>query len=294
MKVLVTGAHGQLGIDVVDVFSQIGHEVISCGREELDITDMDNSQRVIMHHSPDIIIHCAAYTAVDAAETDIDGAYLVNTVGTRNIAIASESVGAKLVYISTDYVFNGQADRPYHEYDNTDPQSIYGKSKRAGELLVQELTTKWFIVRTSWMFGLHGNNFVKTMLHLGRENRQLQVVNDQKGSPTYTKDVVHFLVNLTATEKYGVYHASNSGACTWYEFTKAIIEEAHEVLGVSLPAILEPCTTDQFPRPAPRPSNSVLEHVAIRTNGFDELPHWRDGLRQFLLDMKQDRDLYLK
>lgn len=294
MKVLVTGAQGQLGIDVVDVFSQIGHEVISCGREELDITDMDNSQRVIMHHSPDIIIHCAAYTAVDAAETDIDGAYLVNTVGTRNIALASESVGAKLVYISTDYVFNGQADRPYHEYDNTDPQSIYGKSKRAGELLVQELTTKWFVVRTSWMFGLHGNNFVKTMLRLGRENRQLQVVNDQKGSPTYTKDVVHFLVNLTASEKYGVYHASNSGACTWYEFTKAIFEDAHRVLGVSLAATLEPCATDQFPRPAPRPSNSVLEHVAIRTNGFDELPHWRDGLRQFLLDMKQDRDLYLK
>lgn len=294
MKVLVTGAEGQLGIDVVDIFRQIGHEVISCGRKELDITDMDNSQRIIIRHSPDIIIHCAAYTDVDAAETDVDSAYLVNTVGTRNIALASESVGAKLVYISTDYVFNGQSDRPYHEYDNTDPQSIYGKSKRAGELMVQELTTKWFIVRTSWMFGLHGNNFVKTMLRLGREKPQLQVVNDQKGSPTYTKDVVQFLANLIASEKYGVYHASNSGACTWYEFTKAIFEDAGELLGVNLSAILEPCTTDQYPRPAPRPQNSVLDHVAIRTNGFDELPHWRDGLRSFLLAIKQDSDLYLK
>lgn len=294
MKILVTGAQGQLGRDVVDVFSKIGQEVISCSKEELDITDLDRSQQVIKHHTPEIIIHCAAYTAVDAAETDIDRAYLVNAVGTRNIAIAAEKVGAKLVYISTDYVFNGQADQPYHEYDNTDPQSIYGKSKRAGELLVQNLCSKWFIVRTSWVFGIHGNNFVKTMLRLGQEQPLLQVVDDQRGSPTYTVDLARFLVNLTETEKYGIYHASNSGSCTWYEFTGAIFEEASQLLGVAFSARLEPCTTDQFPRPAQRPQNSVLDHIAIRTNKLEDLPHWRNGLRQFLLDMKHDPELYLK
>lgn len=294
MKILVTGAQGQLGHDVVDVFSKIGHEVISCGREELDITDMDQSQQVILYYSPEIIIHCASYTAVDAAETDIDRAYLVNAAGTRNIALAAEMAGAKLVYISTDYVFNGQSDHPYHEYDNTDPQSIYGKSKRAGEILVQSLCSKWFIVRTSWVFGLHGNNFVKTMLRLGQEKPLLQVVNDQKGSPTYTVDLAHFLINLTDTEKYGIYHATNSGACTWYEFTQAIFEEARELTGLSISAKVEPCTTEQFPRPAQRPKNSVLDHVSIRTNKFDDLPHWREGLREFLLAMKHDPELYLK
>ncbi|UNK18013.1 dTDP-4-dehydrorhamnose reductase [Paenibacillus sp. N3/727] len=292
MKVLVTGAQGQLGQDVVSLFGEAGHRVIGCGREELDVTNMDQCQQMISAYLPDAIIHCASYTAVDTAETNVDEAYLVNAIGTRNIAFSAEQVGAKLVYISTDYVFNGKAIHPYHEYDNTDPQTIYGKSKRAGESLVQSLCSKWFIVRTSWVFGPYGSNFVKTMLRLGQEKPLLQVVNDQKGSPTYTVDLVRFLLDLTATEKYGVYHASNSGSCTWYEFAKAIFEESHELLGLSFSAKLEPCATDEFPRPAPRPQNSVLEHLAIRNNKFDDFRHWREALREFLLDMKHNPELY--
>lgn len=294
MKVLITGAHGQLGQDIGRIFNLAGHEVFSCGREELNITDLDQCFQVSSTRRPDWIIHCAAYAAVDAAETDVDGAYLVNAVGTRNIALAAEKIDAKIVFISTDYVFSGTSERPYNEYDSPDPQSVYGKSKLAGEQMVQHFCSRWFIVRTSWLFGLHGNNFVKTMLRLGQEKPLLKVVNDQKGSPTYTVDLAQFLINLISTEKYGIYHASNSGSCTWYEFTSAIFEEAREQLGFTITAELQPCTTEEFSRPAPRPANSVMDHLAIRLNQFEDLPHWREGLKQFMLDMKQHPELYLK
>ncbi|MEC0093589.1 dTDP-4-dehydrorhamnose reductase [Paenibacillus macquariensis] len=281
MKALVTGAAGQLGTDVVTILLSNGHDVLACGRKELDFTDLAQCQQVIGQFQPDVVIHCAAYTAVDAAETDIDGAYKVNAVGTRNIAVAAESNGSKLIYISTDYVFDGTSNESYQEYDNTNPQSIYGKSKRAGEVLVQSLSTRYFIVRTSWVYGAHGNNFVKTMLRLGQEKPSLKVVHDQKGSPTYTVDLTNFLLELMVTEKYGVYHASNSGACTWYEFTQAIFEEARK-LGISIIAEPEPCSTDEFPRPAHRPANSVMEHLSIRTNGFQDIRPWREGLIDFL------------
>ncbi|AUO06980.1 dTDP-4-dehydrorhamnose reductase [Paenibacillus jamilae] len=282
MKVLVTGASGQLGKDVVKVFQEQGHDVVGYDREQLDITDMDQTMKIVGQYQSDAIIHCAAYTAVDAAETDMDTAYQVNAAGTRNMVLAAEEVGAKLVYISTDYVFDGTAEQPYHEYDNTNPQSIYGKSKRAGEVLTETLSSRYFIVRTSWVYGLYGNNFVKTMLKLGQEKSQLQVVNDQKGSPTYTVDLARFLAELIQTEKYGVYHASNSGSCTWYEFTQAIFQDAIEFLGTKIRATLEPCSTEQFPRPAARPRNSVMEHIAIRTNGLRDLRDWREALRDFL------------
>ncbi|WP_145028195.1 dTDP-4-dehydrorhamnose reductase [Paenibacillus sp. Y412MC10] len=285
MRVLVTGASGQLGKDVVALFQQKGHEVMGCSRSELDITNLEQCQQIINEFQPDSIIHCAAYTAVDAAETDVDGAYRVNAVGTRNVAVAAEKAGAKMVYISTDYVFNGRSEVPYQEYDNTDPKSVYGKSKRAGEVLTQSLSSRYFIVRTSWVYGLHGNNFVKTMLRLGQEKPQLQVVHDQKGSPTYTVDLARFLEELVQTEKYGVYHASNSGDCTWFEFTQAIFEEAKE-LGFMIKAQVEPCTTEQFPRPAPRPANSVMDHLSIGTNGLTDLRPWRDGLVDFLKQIK--------
>lgn len=288
MKVLVTGASGQLGIDTVKVLQAKGYEVLGCDRETLDITNLEQCQQVITSFQPEVIIHCAAYTAVDAAETDIDGAYLVNAVGTRNIAVAAESVQAKVIYISTDYVFDGQGVQPYHEYDNTDPQSIYGKSKRAGEVLIQSLSSRYFIVRTSWVYGLHGNNFVKTMLKLGQEKPQLKVVHDQKGSPTYTVDLAEFLTELMVTEKYGVYHASNSESCTWYEFTQEIFKQAIDTLGVDIQAVLEPCATSEFPRPAPRPANSVMEHLSIRTNGFTDIRSWQEGLNAFLQEYKND------
>lgn len=287
MKVLVTGSAGQLGQDLMLLLQKQGHEVLGCDRQEMDITNLEQCVEVIGGFRPDAVIHCAAHTAVDAAETDIDAAYLINATGSRNVALAAERAGAKLVYISTDYVFDGMGTKPYHEYDNTDPQSIYGKSKRAGEILVQSLSSKFFIVRTSWVYGKYGNNFVKTMLKLGQEKPLLQVVDDQKGSPTYTVDLARFLLELIQTEKYGVYHASNSEACTWYEFTQAIFAEAEDILGLKFTAKLEPCGTEQFPRPAPRPRYSVMEHLSIRTNGFEDIRPWREGLRDFLFEMKE-------
>ncbi|MEK3772669.1 dTDP-4-dehydrorhamnose reductase [Paenibacillus sp. FSL R5-0887] len=288
MRVLVTGSAGQLGQDILFLLKQHGYEVMGCDRQEMDITDLEQTKAVIGGYVPDAVIHCAAHTAVDAAETDIDIAYLINATGSRNVALAAEKVGAKLVYISTDYVFNGLGSNPYHEYDNTDPQSIYGKSKRAGEMLVQSLSSKYFIVRTSWVYGKYGNNFVKTMLKLGQEKPLLQVVDDQKGSPTYTVDLARFLTELIQTEKYGVYHASNTESCTWYEFSQAIFAEAEDILHLKFTAKLEPCATEQFPRPAPRPRYSVMEHLSIRTNGFQDLRPWREGLRDFLYDLLED------
>ncbi|WP_281890061.1 dTDP-4-dehydrorhamnose reductase [Paenibacillus sp. YYML68] len=275
MKILVTGAQGQLGRDVVRVLGK-NHNVLGLGRLELDITDLEQCQYRIEEFRPDAVIHCAAYTAVDKAETDEDQAYLINANGTRNIAVASERIGSKFCYISTDYVFDGNAASPYREYDNTNPMSIYGKSKRAGEILTQSLSSKYYIVRTSWVYGLYGNNFVKTMLELSKTRDQLHVVNDQVGSPTFTQDLAIFLGELVATDKYGIYHATNSGNCSWYDFAKAIFEEH------GLTTVISPCTTEEFRRPAPRPQYSVLEQMSLRTNGFNELRHWREALIDFL------------
>ncbi|WP_426451097.1 dTDP-4-dehydrorhamnose reductase [Paenibacillus sp. S-38] len=275
MKVLVTGANGQLGQDVVALFAE-QHEVRGLGRAQLDITELEQCLEQVESFRPDVIIHCAAYTAVDQAETDVDGAYRVNAVGTRNMAVAAEKVGSKLCYISTDYVFDGKGTSPYKEYDKTNPSGIYGKSKEAGEQLAISLCSRYFIVRTSWVYGLHGNNFVKTMLKLSEDRDRLKVVHDQIGSPTFTEDLAGFLLALVGTEKYGIYHASNSGTCSWYEFAKAIFEESGKA------TIVEPCTTDEFPRPAPRPSYSVMDHLSIRINGFSEIRPWREALVDFL------------
>lgn len=278
MKILVTGANGQLGQDVVKVLS-LNHVVYGFGREQLDFTNESQCFEVLETLKPDIVIHCGAYTAVDLAETEEDLAYKINAFGTRNLAVASEKVGAKLCYISTDYVFDGTGTKPYREYDNTNPQSIYGKSKRAGEHLVQTLSTKYFIVRTSWVYGLYGANFVKTMLKLAQDRDSLKVVNDQFGSPTYTVDLANFLEQLIQTERYGIYHASNSGVCSWFEFANAIFEESGKKMFV------EPCSTEEFPRPAPRPRYSAMEHMSIRANGFEDLRPWREGLQAFLKEL---------
>lgn len=284
-RVMVTGAAGQLGYDVVKTFKAEGHQVLACDKNQMDITDQQQCTDMIKTFRPHIIIHCAAYTAVDQAEVDEDTAYEINASGTRNIAVAAESVKAKLVYISTDYVFDGSGSTPYREYDVTNPQSVYGKSKLAGERLVQSLCTQWFIIRTSWVFGVYGSNFVKTMLELMAKRPQLQVVHDQQGSPTYTVDLARFIHTLSTSEKYGIYHASNSGTCTWYEFAQAIREEAGKQSGFEPTAELTPCTTDQFPRPAPRPAYSVMDHLAIRTNGLEPLRPWREALIAFLKEL---------
>lgn len=278
MKVLVTGGTGQLGQDIVRIF-HAKYEVTACSSKELDVTDLAQTRRIVKEQQPDVIIHAGAYTAVDQAESEEEQAYRVNAYGSRNIAMAAAEVQAKLCYISTDYVFNGEASKPYKEYDNTKPIGVYGKSKRAGELFVQQWVKRYFIVRTSWVFGKGGHNFVKTMLKLAQDRSELQVVNDQVGSPTYTKDLAEFLLELTATEQYGIYHATNTGQCSWYEFAKAIFEEQ------AIDIKVQPCTTEEFPRPAPRPKYSVLDHLSIRAQGLPDLRHWREGLRDFLREM---------
>lgn len=278
MKIIVTGANGQLGRDLAKQLEE-RHEVIGLSRKELDIRDAEQCRQMMQQIRPDAVIHTAAYTAVDLAESDEDEAYRVNAFGSRNVAVAAERVGAKVCYISTDYVFDGLSSTPNKEYDNTNPTSVYGKSKRAGEWLVQSLCSNYFIVRTSWLYGKHGSNFVKTMLALASEKKRLKVVNDQTGSPTYTVDLSRFLAELIATEKYGIYHASNTGYCTWYEFAEAIFAE------IGMAVEVEPCATEQFPRPAQRPKFSVLDHLAIRANGFSAQRHWRDALREFLTEL---------
>lgn len=278
-RIIVTGAEGQLGQELVNI-EDGRYEIIGLGRSTLDVTDIKLCRRAVSEIAPFAIIHAGAYTAVDLAESKPDEAYKVNAAGTRNLAMAAREANVKLCYISTDYVFDGQSSRPYNEYDNTDPQSVYGKSKRAGELLLQSLCSSYFIVRTSWVYGKYGNNFVKTMLKLAQDRDSLKVVSDQVGAPTYTRDLALFLLNLIETEAYGIYHASNTGTCSWFEFAQAIFEER------GIRTVLSPCTTAEFPRPAPRPAFSVLDHSAIRQNGFSDMRSWREALRAFLAELE--------
>ncbi|WP_230986629.1 dTDP-4-dehydrorhamnose reductase [Cohnella fermenti] len=273
--VLVTGANGQLGGELTR-WQEPGVRIVGCDRKRLDVTDLRQCRDVLAEVRPDAIIHAAAYTAVDKAEAEPDEAYRVNAGGTRNLALASSELGIPMCYVSTDYVFDGTSCEPYNEYDNTNPKSIYGKSKRAGETLLQALNPKGFIVRTSWVYGAYGANFVKTMLRLGVEKAAVNVVHDQVGSPTYTYDLSRFLLELVRTEAYGIYHASNAGTCSWYEFAKAIYEEAGMNVQTS------PCSTADFPRPAPRPAYSVMDRSAIRWNGLTDLRPWREALREYL------------
>lgn len=275
MKVMITGKNGQLAADLIRVLKS-DHEIYGFNRREMDITDFASVQKTVEKVRPDLIIHAAAYTKVDQAEQDRDTAFLVNAYGTRNMVVAAQQIDAKTVYLSTDYVFAGTADAPYCEFDAVGPQSVYGKSKLAGEEMVKSISNKFYIIRTSWLYGQHGDNFVKTMLRLGEEREELFVVNDQIGSPTYTMDLAFFIQELMLTDKYGIYHASNSGRCSWYEFAKAIFEEA------GLPVRVHPVATKEFPRPAPRPAFSVLDHLSIRLSGFSAFRHWREALKEFM------------
>ncbi|WP_317966254.1 dTDP-4-dehydrorhamnose reductase [Paenibacillus sp. CCS19] len=281
MRIVVTGANGQLGRELM-LRSDPAYELFGFGRAELDITDLAQCRAALERIKPDAVIHCAAYTAVDRAETDSDAAYQVNAAGSRNIAIAAREAGAKLAFVSTDYVFDGRSTTPYNEYDRTNPLTVYGKSKLAGEQLVQSLHDRYFVVRTAWVYGAHGANFVRTMLRLGEAGGTLKVVSDQLGSPTYTADLAQMLLTLVTTEAYGIYHATNSGSCSWYEFAAAIFEEG----GLAAQAV--PCTTAEFPRPAPRPAYSVLDHSALRANGLPPMRHWREALRDFMQQLQHN------
>ena len=276
MKVLVTGVKGQLGYDVVNELKKRGMEAVGVDLEEMDITDAASVDKVLKDAAPDAVIHCAAYTAVDAAEDQEELCRRVNRDGTRNIARVCRELDIKMVYISTDYVFNGQGTRPWEPEDERQPLNVYGLTKCEGEEAVQELLEKYFIVRIAWVFGINGRNFVKTMLRLAENNKRVTVVNDQYGSPTYTYDLAKLLVDMVQTQKYGIYHATNEGICTWYEFACEIFKQA----GIEMEVV--PVSAAEYPAKAKRPENSRMSKEKLTENGFDRLPPWQDALKRYL------------
>lgn len=275
-RVIVTGGKGQLGVDMGICLRKQGWEVYSFGKEELDITESGQVDWLFRKIRPHAVVHGGAYTKVDQAESDLKTAFQVNAFGSRNIASAAERENAKLVYVSTDYVFNGESRNPYQVHDETDPINVYGQTKLAGEQFARKLNSRHFIVRTSWVFGAHGGNFVRTMLRLAEEKPSLAVVADQTGSPTYTADLADCIANMLQTNRYGMYHVSNSGSCTWYEFAKAIFHKA----GIDIP--VSPLTTDQFPTAARRPAYSVFNHEELIRRGFPPMRSWQEALTDFL------------
>lgn len=283
MKILVTGVKGQLGHDVVLEAARRGIECVGADIDEFDITDAAQTMDFITRHAPDVVVHCAAYTAVDRAEDDPAACEAVNATGTENIVRAVRAIDAKMIYISTDYIFDGEGDRPFEVNDPAAPKSVYGRTKYMGEEAVRASLTKYFIVRISWVFGVNGGNFVKTMLRLAQKTKELRVVNDQIGSPTCTADLAPLLLDMAATDKYGVYHATNEGYCSWYEFAVKIFEYAGidmKVTGV---------TTEEYTAAkAARPKNSRMSKASLTSAGFGLLPRWEDTLKRYVDEVKDN------
>ena len=271
MKVLVTGANGQLGYDVVKELQKQNIECFGATRQNFDIVDFKTTKDFIFNYLPDAIIHCAAYTAVDKAEDETELCYKVNSEATKNIAEICKEINAKLLYISTDYVFDGTKDGFYEVDDETNPINVYGKSKLLGEIAVQKILKKYFIVRISWVFGEHGNNFVKTMLRLGKDHKEINVVSDQYGSPTYTADLAPLLVEMIKTDKYGIYHATNEGVCSWAEFAEKIFKIANMDVKVNY------TSTKEYPAKAKRPVNSRLK------KNIEKIERWQDALKKIFI-----------
>jgi dTDP-4-dehydrorhamnose reductase len=276
MKVVVTGAAGQLGKDVLLELERKNHQAFGADRQQLDITIEEEVIAYISEIKPDVILNCAAYTNVDAAEENEEDAYRINAIGTENLAKAAKQIGAKLLHVSTDYVFDGTATKPYEVDEPTKPLGAYGRTKLAGEQLLQKHLDEFFIVRTAWVYGVYGNNFVKTMIRLGKERGEVGVVHDQVGSPTYTVDLAMFMVELMESDKYGIYHATNSGVCSWYEFAVEIFKQA------GMDVQVKPLTSEQFPRPAARPKYSVLSKKMIEKQGLTPLRDWKEALAAYL------------
>ena len=276
MRVFVTGASGQLGYDVCLALARRGMEYRGVSSKELDIRDREKVMRILNDYSPDAVIHCAAYTKVDRAEEEPELCAAINAIGTRNIAEACAKINAKLLYISTDYVFPGAGEQFYEPEDPTGPLSVYGRTKLEGEEAVKELLDRYFIVRISWVFGLNGNNFVKTMLRLAESNDTVRVVDDQIGSPTYTADLAPLLCDMICTEKYGVYHATNEGICSWADLAEEIFA------GMEKQVKINRVTTAEYSAGAPRPLNSRLSKARLTAMGFLPLPPWQDALKRYL------------
>jgi dTDP-4-dehydrorhamnose reductase len=282
MKILVTGYSGQLGYDVVQEGLRYGLDIVGTSSKDLDITQEQNVTEFVKKLNPDAIIHCAAYTAVDKAEDEKEICWKVNVDGTKYLADAAKLANAKFMFVSTDYVFDGRGTTPYSEKDYPFPVGYYGKTKYEAEKVLQEIIEEYFIVRISWVFGINGKNFIKTMLKLAEKNETLNVVSDQYGSPTYTFDLAHLLIEMIQTEKYGIYHASNEGFCSWADFAKEIFKQAEKSV------IVKGITTEEYPTRAARPKNSRMDKQKLISNGFKKLPKWEDALSRYLNEIKHE------
>jgi dTDP-4-dehydrorhamnose reductase len=273
MRIIITGANGQLGREIAR--QREPNEIILAGRKELDITDGSRVSSFMQEIKPDAVIHCAAYTNVDGAESDEDGAFRVNAVGAQNLAAGCLEIGARLVYVSTDYVFDGTKQGGYREFDPVNPQTVYGRTKWQGEELVRQILGRHYIVRTAWLYG-EGKNFVRTMLQLAEKQHTLRVVADQVGTPTSTVDVAQAIYRLLDSDAYGTYHASCQGQCSWYDFACEIFRQAGKQVQVL------PVTTAEFPRPAKRPAYSVLDNYMLRMTVGDPMRSWQEALAEYV------------
>ena len=282
MKVLVTGYAGQLGWDTVHLLEARGVEARGVDMQDFDLTDGEAVRAYVQSYRPTAIVHCAAYTNVDKAESQPEVCAKVNGMGTVNIVRAALSVGAKVVFISTDYVFPGTGEEPWKVDDPYGPQNVYGMSKVQGEDAVRSLMTRYFILRTSWVFGKNGRNFVRTMLRLGKEKNEIRVVDDQVGSPTYTKDLARVICDLLPTDKYGIYHVRNEGFMSWCDFAKMIMQKA------GLPCRVLPVASSEYPTPARRPMNSRLDGSRLAAAGIEPMPTVEDALDRYLEEIKDE------
>ena len=282
MKILVTGVNGQLGYELVKELNNKGYtDILAVDKDEMDITDEKKVKEIILGYKPDVIFHCAAWTAVDKAEDEKEACYNVNVNGTKYISEAAKEIDAKLIYISTDYVFDGTKEGLYEINDEVNPKSVYGETKYEGEQLVRQNVLKHFIVRISWVFGINGNNFIKTMLKLAETRNELTVVADQFGSPTYTVDLAKLLVEMSETEKYGTYHANNEGYCNWAQFAEHIFKVNDKEVNV------KHITSEEYPQKAYRPRNSKLSKQSLDENGFNRLPSWEDAVERYSKELKK-------
>jgi dTDP-4-dehydrorhamnose reductase len=288
MKILITGAKGQVGSQLTDIInkgrSELGDipkavreaEVIGTSSQELDISDLGKVRKFILSFRPDVVINAAAYTNVDGCETDEETAFRVNAFGPRSLAIVCEEIGAKLVHISTDYVFSGSGSKPFEEYDEPCPQSVYGKTKNMGDNFVQEFCSRHFIVRAPWIYGYKGKNFVYTIIKAAKQRGSLKVVDDQIGNPTNAEDLAYHILKLITMEEYGTYHCAGHGECSWYDFAREIVELAR------IPCEVEPCSTDEYPSKTKRPQYSALDNMMLRCTVGDEMRPWKEALKVFI------------
>ena len=280
MKILVTGARGQLGTDLVMRLEEDGYEVIPTDVEDMDITDIAQVEEWIGRENPDAVMHCAAWTNVDGAESNEEACRRINVTGTQNVAKVCGEHDIKMLYLSTDYIFRGTGVDFYHVDDEPDPSCVYGRTKYEGELAVKQYVKKYFIVRISWVFGLYGKNFIKTMIDLGRRGISPSVVYDQVGSPTYTHDLSILLSKMIATDSYGIYHATNEGVCSWFELAEAVFREC----GMD-DIKVTPVSTEEYGTAASRPLNSRMDKSSLTNAGFDLLPEWEDALHRFIAEL---------